>query len=45
LQQAQADLLAQQNLERQRQIAAADIEQTRTELKVAQGSMTAIAIW
>jgi len=36
--------LAQQNLERQRQIAA-DIEQTRTELKVAQSSMTAIAIW
>jgi cobalt-zinc-cadmium efflux system membrane fusion protein len=37
LQQAQADLkLAQQNLQRQRQIAVADIEQTRTELKVAQ---------
>jgi len=28
--------LAQQNLIRQRQIAAADIEQTRTELEVAQ---------
>jgi cobalt-zinc-cadmium efflux system membrane fusion protein len=37
VQQAQADLkLAQQNLERQRQIAAADIEQARTELEVAQ---------
>ena len=37
LQQAQADLnLAKQNLQRQRQIAIAEIEQTRTELKVAQ---------
>ena len=37
IQQAQADLrLAQQNYDRQRQIAAADIEQARTELKVAQ---------
>ena len=37
LQQAQADLnLAGQNLQRQRQIAVAEIEQTRTELKVAQ---------
>jgi len=37
LQQAQADLqLAQQIWIRQRQIAAADIEQTRTELEVAQ---------
>ena len=37
IQQAQADLqLAQQNYERQRQIAAADIEQARTEFKVAQ---------
>ncbi len=37
LKQAQADLnLAEQNLQRQRQIATAEIEQTRTELKVAQ---------
>lgn len=37
VQEAQADLrLAQQNYERQRQIAVADIEQARTELKVAQ---------
>lgn len=37
VQEAQADLrLAQQNYERQRQIAAADIEQAQTELKVAQ---------
>jgi cobalt-zinc-cadmium efflux system membrane fusion protein len=37
LQQAQADLkLAQQNLERQQQIAAAEIAQARTEVKVAQ---------
>jgi cobalt-zinc-cadmium efflux system membrane fusion protein len=36
LQQAQADLkLAQENLERQRQIAAADIEQASTEVEVA----------
>jgi membrane fusion protein, heavy metal efflux system len=37
LQQAQADLkLAQENLERQHQIAAAEIEQARTEVEVAQ---------